>query len=400
MNAPLVRRAAVLGLLIAVGAFAIDIYIPGFAAIARDLHTGPGQVQLSMTSFFAALAIGQLVYGPMSDALGRRRPIYYGLGVFMLASVAAGLAPSIGWLIAGRFLQGLGAAATAVIPMAVIRDEHTGPDAARLMSLAMLALSVSPILAPSAGGALVQLASWRLIFLALVVIGGLAMLMTMRLLPETLPPQRRVHVRLSRILPGYLSLLRDRRLMAPMLVAGCGQVVLFVFVSASPFVFVSLYHLSPLLYGQLFALHAACLIGTSQANAWLMRRMGVRRLIGLFATLLLLTSLLLAGLLAVGRPPLPLFATLTLTLFVCLGQILAPAFLTAMEPFGDEAGAAAAVGVAFELAMSSSGTFLLGVAADGTMRPMAILILLAACGVLLGWRLLPRPPAIVAQQTT
>jgi DHA1 family bicyclomycin/chloramphenicol resistance-like MFS transporter len=124
------RRATVLGLTIAVGAFAIDMYIPGFAAIARDLKTDPGTVELSMTSFFVALAIGQVIYGPVSDALGRKGPTFVGLGIFAVASVGAAFAPTIGILIVSRFFQGLGAAATAVIPMAVIRDEYTGPDAA------------------------------------------------------------------------------------------------------------------------------------------------------------------------------------------------------------------------------------------------------------------------------
>jgi DHA1 family bicyclomycin/chloramphenicol resistance-like MFS transporter len=141
----------VLGLLIAVGAFAIDIYILGFAAIARDLHTDPGTVQLSMTSFFGALAIGQVIYGPVSDAIGGRRPIFAGFALFIAASMLAAFAPSIDALIATRFVQGLGAAATSVVPMAVIRDQHTGPEAARLLSLALASLSISPILAPVFG---------------------------------------------------------------------------------------------------------------------------------------------------------------------------------------------------------------------------------------------------------
>ncbi len=117
-----IRQAIVLGLLVAVGAFAIDMYIPGFAAIARDLHTDAGSVQLSMTSYFLALALGQIVYGPVSDAVGRKPPVYAGLAIFIAASAAAAFAPSIGLLIAARFFQGFGAAATAVVPLAIIRD--------------------------------------------------------------------------------------------------------------------------------------------------------------------------------------------------------------------------------------------------------------------------------------
>ena len=387
------RRAVVLGLLIAVGAFAIDMYIPGFAAIAKDLHAGPGTVQLSMTSYFAALAIGQLFYGPLSDAVGRKPPIFVGLGLFAVASAAAAFAPSIDTLIAARFVQGLGAAATAVVPMAVIRDQHTGPDAARLLSLAMLSLSVSPILAPAFGGVLVQLTSWRLIFGVLIVISGLAGVMTARMLPETLPRSRRVGTGPVRMLVTYAGLIGNRHFIVPILIAGCAQSVLFTFISGSPFVFVTLHRLPPILYGTLFALHAIALIGISQFNAPMMRRFGVPRLIGGAALGLAVASMILAVLVAAGMTALWPFVALTLAIFTCLGLIMAPAFLTAMEPFGAIAGAAAALGVALELSLSTTTTFLLGITADGSARPMTILLALAACATLAAWMVFVHSPA-------
>jgi len=387
------RRAVVLGLLIAVGAFAIDMYIPGFAAIARDLHADPGLVQLSMTSYFVSLAIGQVFYGPFSDAFGRKRPIYVGLGLFAASSAAAAFAPSIDTLIAARFFQGLGAAATAVIPMAVIRDQHTGPDAARLLSLAMLSLSVSPILAPAFGGILVQFASWRLIFGVLVVISGLAAIMTARLLPETLPPSRRIGIGPVRILAAYVGLMRDRRFIVPILIAGCAQSALFTFISGSPFVFVTLHHLSPVHFGILFALHAIALIGISQFTAPMLRRFGIRRLIGGGTILVAVTAILLAMLVVAGMTAIWPFVLLTLTMFTGLGLIMGPAFLTAMEPFGTIAGTAAAIGVALELSLSSSATFLLGLTADGSARPMAVLLAVAACGSLASWIVFVRMPS-------
>ncbi len=386
----LLRRAVVLGLLIAVGAFAIDMYIPGFAAISRDLHAGPGVVQLSMTSYFLALAIGQLFYGPLSDAFGRKPPIYFGLAIFAVGCAAAAAAPTIHMLIAARFLQGLGAAATAVIPMAVIRDQHTGPDAARLMSLAMLALSVSPILAPAFGGALVQFTSWRLIFGVLIVITGLVAIMIARMLPETLPPSRRIGSGPAHILVTYLQLARNRQFILPIMIAACAQSVLFVFISGSPFVFVTLHRLSPILYGAMFALHAMALIGISQFNAPMLRYFGVRRLVGGASLMISVASIMLAVLVAAGMTALWPFVLLTLLIFTGLGLMMAPAFLAAMEPFGDNAGSAAALGVALELSASSGTTFVLGLTADGTARPMTILMALAACGTLAGWALFTR----------
>jgi DHA1 family bicyclomycin/chloramphenicol resistance-like MFS transporter len=378
----LLRRAIVLGLLVAVGAFAIDMYIPGFAAIARELHTDPGHVQLSMTSFFLALSVGQILYGPLSDAIGRRRPVFAGLGVFIAASAVAAFSPTIGALIAARFFQGIGAAATAVVPLAVIRDEYTGPDAARLLSLAMLALSVSPILAPALGGLLVQFGSWRLIFGALIMVAGAGLVLAARLLPETLPPAARVPVRPLRILVTYGRLLRSRRFLLPILCGGCAQVVLFVFISGAPFVFVTLHGLAPSVFGAIFALHAMGLIGISQLNAMLMRRFGVMRLLlGSCACLAAAASVLLVLMLAGDTSPWRLVA-LTLTMFVALGPIGGPAFLLAMEPFGEIAGSAAALGAALEFGCSTAVTAIMGLTTDGTARPLAIFMFLGAIGAL------------------
>jgi DHA1 family bicyclomycin/chloramphenicol resistance-like MFS transporter len=383
----------VLGLLIAVGAFAIDMYIPGFAAITRDLRTSPGTMQLSMTSFFVALAMGQLVYGPVSDVVGRKPPVYAGLAVFVIASGLAAFAPSIEWLVAARFFQGLGAAATAVIPMAIVRDEYVGPDAARLLSLAMLALSISPILAPVFGGLVVQYMSWRMIFVVLMIIACLAMAMVWRMLPETLPPAQRTKLRIIGIGMTYGRLLRSRNFMAPILIAGFAQCVLFVFISGSPFVFVTLHHIQPTTFGILFALHAMMLIGISQFNAPMMRWFGTKRLIGGASILVCVVTLGLAGLVANGMSELWPFVALTLVMFTGLGLVMAPAFLTAMEPFGAIAGAAAAMGAGLEFAMSSAMTAAMSLCADGTARPMTLFLALSACGSFASWVLFVRTPA-------
>jgi DHA1 family bicyclomycin/chloramphenicol resistance-like MFS transporter len=380
-----IRQAIVLGLLVAVGAFAIDMYIPGFAAIARDLHTDPGTVQLSMTSYFLALAIGQIVYGPISDAVGRKPPIYAGLLVFLAASAAAAFAPSINLLIAARFFQGFGAAATAVVPLAIIRDEYTGPPAARLLSLAMLALSVSPILAPVFGGFLVQYGSWRLIFGALIVVCLAATLMTFRLLHETLPPPARATLHPVGIILTYGRLIGTKNFMLPIMLGGCAQVVLFVFISSAPFVFVTLHGVKPTMFGLLFACHAIALIGISQFNASLMRRFGTLRLLGGSCVLLAAASAGLAAVVFSGVSQLWPVLALTITIFFALGPIGGPAFLLALEPFGAIAGAAAAIGAGLEFACSSAVTALLGLSADGTARPLAVFILLGAIGALGFW---------------
>jgi DHA1 family bicyclomycin/chloramphenicol resistance-like MFS transporter len=156
MNTPFLKNALVLGLLSAIGPFAIDMYLPALPSIGQSLGVSMSAVQASLMAFFISLGIGQIIYGPISDMVGRKPPLYFGLALFALCSIGCAMAPDIETLIALRFLQGLGASAGMVIPRAVVRDLHTGNDAARLMSLLMLVFSVSPILAPLSGSLLIE----------------------------------------------------------------------------------------------------------------------------------------------------------------------------------------------------------------------------------------------------
>src|ERR1700761_1469850 len=169
MQTRFLRNAITLGLISAIGPFAIDMYLPALPDIGRNLHADTGAVQMSLTVFFIALSLGQSVYGPLSDMIGRKAPLYLGLALFSISSLGCALAPSIGALIAFRFLQGLGACAGMVIPRAIVRDLHTGVDATRLMSLLMLVFSISPILAPLTSSFVIQLAGWRSVFWAVLI---------------------------------------------------------------------------------------------------------------------------------------------------------------------------------------------------------------------------------------
>ncbi|WP_139212428.1 MFS transporter, partial [Jannaschia pohangensis] len=153
----MLRLALILGLLSAVGPFAIDMYLPAMPAIAENLGADEAVTQLTLAAYFAAFGLAQLFYGPWSDQVGRKVPLYTGLGIFAVASIGCALAPTISWLIAFRVLQGLGGAVLMVLPRAVIRDQYTGPQATRLMAMVMLVISVSPMLAPLAGSALLAL---------------------------------------------------------------------------------------------------------------------------------------------------------------------------------------------------------------------------------------------------
>lgn len=183
------KTALILGLLSAIGPFAIDMYLPALPDIGRSLGAEVGAVQLTLTVFFLAMGTGQLFYGPVSDMVGRKPPLYVGLGLFTLASIGCALASDVQTLIALRFLQGLGAAAGMAIPRAVVRDLHTGTEAARLMSLLMLVFSVSPILAPLAGSGVIALTGWRGVFWAVALASLAGMVLVFGSLKETRGPE-------------------------------------------------------------------------------------------------------------------------------------------------------------------------------------------------------------------
>src|SRR5437016_10835271 len=205
------KNAIILGLLAAIGPFAIDMYLPALPTIAADLSASTAATQMTLMAFFVAFGICQIVYGPVSDMVGRKPPLYFGLAFFTVGSIGCGVAPSIGWLIFFRFIQGIGASSLMVIPRAIIRDLHTGVEATRLMSLVMLVLSVSPILAPVTGSALIVPFGWRAVFVAVTVVAVLGLVLVGGFLPETRPPKDRIKVSVANVLGGFAPLLRDWR---------------------------------------------------------------------------------------------------------------------------------------------------------------------------------------------
>ncbi|SFN09991.1 multidrug effflux MFS transporter [Variovorax sp. OV329] len=292
--------ALVLGLLSAIGPFAIDMYLPALPAIGASLHADIAAVQMSLTVFFLALGIGQLLYGPVSDMLGRKPPLYFGLAMFVAASVGCAMAQSVDTLVLLRFLQGLGAAAGMAIPRAVVRDLHTGTDAARLMSLLMLVFSVSPILAPLAGSGVIALSSWRGVFWVVAVAGVAGILMMMAMLRETRGPEHRLDSSLGGALRAYWLLLRDPHYLGLVFIGSFAMGGFFVYLANSSFVFIDHYGLTPTQYSLAFGVNAAGFIGTSQFTGALGERIGLvplvrRAVLACCMVMVLLMAYFLAG---------------------------------------------------------------------------------------------------------
>ena len=398
MNTRLFGAALILGLLSAIGPFAIDMYLPALPTIREALHTDVDTAQLSLMVFFAAVGIGQLVYGPVSDMVGRKPPIYFGLVLFALGSIGCAMAPDIHTLIIFRFVQGLGACAGMVIPRAIVRDMHTGHDAAQLMSLLMLVFSVSPILAPLTGSLVIRLASWRGIFWTVAVAAVLGLVLAATALKETRPREARVASNMRSALASYGTLLRDPHYLGLVFICSFGVASFFAYLANSSFVLIDHYGLSPTLYGLAFSVNAVAFIGAAQFTGGLGKRYGLARLVrtavvGYSAVMVALLLLNLAGIDNLG--------VLMALLFVgygFLGLVMPSSAVLALEEHGKIAGTASALLGTIQFATGACVIGVVGRFLDGTARPM--LAGIAACSVIalvLAQRTLRHKPAPVAE---
>jgi DHA1 family bicyclomycin/chloramphenicol resistance-like MFS transporter len=382
MTSTYLKNAVVLGLLSAVGPFAIDMYLPALPSIAADLKASTAATQMTLTAFFLAIGLCQLAYGPVSDMVGRKPPLYVGLALFTAGSIGCALSPDVGWLVAFRFVQGLGASAMMVIPRAIIRDLHTGVEATRLMSLVMLVFSVSPILAPLTGSALIVPFGWRAVFVAVTVAAIIGLLLLATLFPETRPAEDRIKVSVGGVLDGFGQLFRDWHFLGLTLIGGLGMASFFSFLASSSFVYIGHYGLTPTQYSIAFAANAIGFIGASQLAASLGARFGIPRVVlgavalhALFAVVLLIATLLGADSLAI------LIALLFLS-FAFLGLVIPSSMILALENHGPIAGIASALGGTLQMVAGGIMIAVVSQFFDGTSRPMVAAIALCACAAL------------------
>ncbi|MBS7325770.1 MAG: multidrug effflux MFS transporter [Thiopseudomonas sp.] len=266
-----IRLIILLAALNALVAAAIDMYLPAFPAIGVSLAIDAGQVQQTLTVFLIGLAVGQGFYGPLLDHYGRRRPLLIGVLLFTLGSALAALAQSVELLLVARFIQALGAAAGSVTPRAIIADTCDVDTAARAFSMLMQVMMLAPITAPIIGSAVLLVGPWQLIFWVLVAAGSLAGLASLRMLPETLPPEKRLPISVHSIVRNYLKLLGHPRFLLYTLASGFMVAGLFTYISSSPFVFIEQFGLTPGQYSLIFGASASGMILTGQINLRLLR---------------------------------------------------------------------------------------------------------------------------------
>lgn len=378
MSPKFLRIAVVLGLLSAIGPFAIDMYLPALPSIGQDLHAGTAAVQMSLLIFFLSMGFGQIVVGPISDMVGRKLPLYAGLALFMVGGVGSAMAPTIEWLIAFRFLQGLGASAGMAVPRAIVRDLHTGNEAAKLMSLLMLVFSVSPILAPLTGSQIIESFGWRAVFWTVTGAAALATVLLATSLKETRSAEDRANSSFRSALAGYRYLMGDRNFLGLTAIAGFGIASFFVYLSSSSFILIDHYGLSPSLYSVFFSINAVAFIGMSQLTGVLAERFGLKRVVWVAVTGYATVMVALFAIMASGVDRLDVLAALLFIGYGFLGLVIPTTSVLAMEEHGEIAGTASALMGTLHFAIGALAMGVAGVFFDGTPLPMVAGITLCA----------------------
>lgn len=372
------REALLLGALVIPGPFAIDMFLPAMPDITRDLNTTIAATQATLTAYFIAFGLAQMAYGPWSDAVGRKKPMYAGLVIFLAGTLACTLATSIGVLIAARVVQAIGAAVLMVVPRAIIRDRHTGERATRLMALIMLVISVSPMLAPLAGSLLMELGGWRVIFGVLALAAAGALVATIRALPETLAESARRPVNAGTMLRGMGLLSRDRGFMGLTLVGGFGMASFFVYIAMAPFVFTGAYGLSPQGFSLAFAVNAIGFFSASQMAAGMGARYGAGRVVKLATFGFATCSAALFALSMVAEVPLVVLIAGLAAGNACLGLVIPTSMVLALEEHGDLAGLASSYGGTLQMVVGGVMIGLTGLFFDGSPARLILAILICA----------------------
>ncbi|MQB42090.1 multidrug effflux MFS transporter [Rhizobium sp. ICMP 5592] len=397
MTTSFLRYAIILGLLSAIGPFAIDMYLPALPSIGKDLAAENNVVQLSLLFFFIPFAIFQLLYGPLSDMWGRKAPLYIGIGLFAVASVGAATASNIETLIAFRFLQGIGGAAGMVVPRAIVRDMHTGVQAARLMSLLMLVFSISPILAPLTGSAVIAFYGWRGVFWAVTIAAIIGLILLSTQLEETRTKEERSQSGLGSAMAAYRLLLGDRNFLTLTFIGGLGISSFLVYLANSPFILIDHYGLTPTEYSFAFSVNAVSFFAVSQLTGWLGERFGLVRVMRIAVTGFATTMALLAIAMSLGFNQLPVLVVFLFVGYGFLGLVIPTTAVLALEDHGEIAGTASALMGTLQFVTAAIAMVIAAVFFDGTALPMvAGIALCAVAAFLLTQATIARRPVVEA----
>ena len=368
---PPARTVVVLGGLTMFGPLSLDLYLPVLPQRADDLNASPSAAQLSITACLVGLAVGQLVAGPLSDRLGRKRPLMIGLIAYVVASVACAVAPTASALIVLRLIQGLGGAAGIVISRAIARDMYSGSALMIFFSRLLLIAGLAPVLAPILGGQLSRIMSWRGIFGVLAGFGAVLVLAGWLGLKETLPQERRIIGGFRRTLQGYNTLLHDRFFVGCALSSGLAGATMFAYIAGSTFVLQRIYGMSPQGFSLVFGGISLGMVAAAQAGARIALVWPLTRVLGVGLMINLLGAAALLGTVIIGLPLAVLIGALVI--MVCaVGLIFPTANALAMADYPDLAGTASSLLGLSQFLFGAIAAPLVGIAGEQTALPLGI----------------------------
>lgn len=364
----------ILGTLATLGPFSIDMYLPGFPAIAKDLNTSINQVSLSLASFFVGISLGQLLYGPLLDKFGRKKPLYIGLLVYILASLGCANASSIESLIILRFIQAIGSCAAAVAAMAMVRDFFPVNENAKVFALLILVVGVSPMIAPTVGGYLTASLGWQSVFFSLAIIALVILLIVFFFLPEGFKGNPSLSLKPKPILNGFKTVLVNPQFYTYTFAGAFSFSGLFAYISSSPLIYMDIYKVSETTYGWIFAILSVGFIGSSQLNNLLLKKFKSEEIIPVA-----LTAQLIIAIIFLSGAFFNWFGlyetTVMLFLFLCCIGIANPnGVALSLAPFSKNAGTASSLMGAIQLGAGALSSLAIGLLNSPTAVPMTVVM--------------------------
>lgn len=368
------RIILILGMLMTISPFAIDMYLPAFGQIANEMGTTASRISLSVASYFVGLAMGQLMYGPLLDRFGRKKPLYIGLSLFMVASLGCMQSDTVTILIVFRFFQALGGCVAWVAAAAMVRDFFSIQESSKIFSLLILVLGLSPLVAPTVGGIVAVTLGWRAIFFILLALTAVIMLVVLMFLPSGREPDKAIDLRPLPMLRTYLSILREPQFVTYTLSGALAFAALFTYVSGSPVIFMELYGLAPHHYGLLFAGISVGFIGASQLNILLTRYYRPDRIFHTVLPIQTLIGLAFIGVACAGRPPAWMTIAFIFLTMACIGMMNPNGSALALAPFTRNIGSASAMSGFIQITLASMVSTVVGNFDSATVLPFALLM--------------------------
>jgi MFS transporter, DHA1 family, multidrug resistance protein len=372
----------ILGLLTAIGPLSIDMYLPAFPEIAKGLNTSIARVMLSLSSFFIGISIGQFIYGPLLERFGRKKPLYVGLVLYLLASVGCALATSANALIAFRLLQALGGCAGMVASRAIVRDLFKAHEMAKAFSTLMLVVAVSPIIAPTLGGYIAAVASWRLVFAVLILINVIIIVGVYFFLPESKQPDPSFSLKAGAITKSFYGILVNPRFYTYALTGAISYGGLSAYVSGSPNVFMEVFGISEKQFGWTFAIVAVGIISASQVNNIALKKYSSERIIQFALMCQSIIGITLAALALFGVAELYSTIILIFLFLACQGFVFPNASALSLASFGHNAGTASALMGGIQMAIGAGTSALVSLLQNHTALPMSGVMFFCSIGAL------------------